>query len=203
MDLTQLKPWQKYVMFTMNIFFCLELYYSEWWEVSLSGDRCLYPESFHIFVSEICVGTLITESHQALCLPLSGAEELYRLPPTDDRTIFNYNILDVVLQLLFCVPFITIAIQTQSSSQQQQKVTHKPPNEISTSSFLCLLHFGSALLLGIAILAVTSAPTANSVLWAEGLLTCDVSLSVGPGPLIAFSGLIFEILIGGLYLGNG
>jgi hypothetical protein len=177
------------IFLIMNVFFCLELYFSEWWEVVLSGDRCLYPDSFHIFVSEICVGSLHSE-HQALCLPLSGAEELFRLPPTDDRTIFSYNVLDVLLRFLFIIPFLIVVIQ------------HQNPNDYASNIIVGAVHFGGAVLLGVAILVVTLAPTASSHLWAEGVLTCDVSLKPGPGPMIAFSGMILELIVAVWYL-NG
>lgn len=172
----------------VHLLFAAMVYRSEWWEVLLSGDRCLYPESFHLFASEVCVGELhssVPRRHGALCLPLAS-EELYRLPPTDDATLVRFNILDAVLQLQLLAPLLLVAVDLSARPSERDG----PGNGWAT-----LLHIISAVLMTTAVAAVLSAPTASAEAWASGLLTCDVA--VRPG--VALGLAILSIPVEGLF----
>jgi len=166
------------------------VYRSEWWEVLLTGDRCLYPESFHLFASEICVGELHPANPRrrgALCLPLAS-EELYLLPSTDDATLIRYNILDAVLQLQLLAPLLLVAIQLSSQPPAQK-------NESGGRGWAAALHVTSAFLMTTAVAAVLSAPTANAATWAGGLLTCDVAVRPGAALGLALFTIPVEVAL--------
>ena len=149
---------------------------SEWWEVLMSGDRCLYPGSFHMFPTEVCVGDLYPKEprrHGSLCLPLAS-EELHRLPPTEDATLVRFSILDVVLQLQV-VTFLLLAALDASSGGSTKRSSYSR----------AALHVASAVLFIAAVAAVLSAPTAKADHWAAGLMTCDVKVRPGAGLAIA------------------
>eukprot|EP00613_Pedinella_sp_CCMP2098_P051395 CAMPEP_0171815872 /NCGR_PEP_ID=MMETSP0992-20121227/163_1 /TAXON_ID=483369 /ORGANISM="non described non described, Strain CCMP2098" /LENGTH=190 /DNA_ID=CAMNT_0012429621 /DNA_START=162 /DNA_END=731 /DNA_ORIENTATION=+ len=168
------------------------LYYSEWTQVVVSGDRCLYPESFHIFTTEICLGNSHGSSSKRggpLCLPLDGSEEFDRLPPTEDRTLLNFGLLlDTVCQMLVISPLVFVSLKFSASADNGNGKTDQ-----SFSPFLTpVLHLSCATLAAIAIGAALSAPTASASHWANGLQTCDVSIVPGAAVPIALISIFAE-----------
>jgi hypothetical protein len=160
------------------------LYYSEWWEVVSTGDRCLYPDSFHLFVDSVCVGKLETGSrHGALCLPILS-EEMYRLPPTEDANLLHYNLLDNCLLLLGLTPIVLAALSV-SSPAVVSKDSDGRNCKLGIDSYTSLIYVVRGLLSLTAAGSVLTAPTASAPRWAEGLATCDVVVRPGSALIIA------------------
>mmetsp|Transcript_30919 Transcript_30919/g.69461 ORF Transcript_30919/g.69461 Transcript_30919/m.69461 type:complete len:209 (-) Transcript_30919:467-1093(-) len=158
----------------LKLFVVLLLWHASWWEIQLTGDRCLYPETLNLFVRDICVGKLDSSEHRApLCLPLM-TDEMYLLPPTDDRTLFRFGILDTAVQLQALPPLILLTLGPAISKGGD-----------SGNALAACLHMAAALLAVVSVVAVLSAPTANAAQWAEGTQTCEVTLV--PGSALAFA----------------
>jgi len=159
------------------------IYYSEWWVVRLFDDtgRCLYPDSFHLYSNEVCVGSS-EGKHAALCLPFAS-DELARLPPTHDTTLLNFNILETILQLIVLGAAVLVVTRFISSKSGQ----------MSDGSFEGVIHFSSAFLLFAAVVFVSVAPTADSKQWADGFLTCSVIVKPGAGYALAVLAIPLEV----------
>jgi hypothetical protein len=170
----------------LQVAFFLVLYYSEWTKVVVTGDRCLFPESFHLFVSEICVGESGASSRKRgpLCLPLE-TDEFIRLPPTEDGTLLNFGILDTCCQLLVLSPGVALSLALSTKVEER---------DLQQGSYIVksVLHLGTGALAAIAIAVALSAPTASAARWADGMQTCDVQVFPGVAVPLAFGAVILE-----------
>ena len=140
----------------------------------LYKKRCLYPESFHLFSDAVCVGQKEASRHGPLCLPLMS-DELYLLPPTDDRTLLRFSLLHGASQLQFVPPLLLAAMNISRGGQRSD----------SDAAAAAIIHLVAAVLFAIAVFSVLSSPVASPQQWADGLLTCDVE--VAPGSALSLS----------------
>lgn len=162
----------------------LVIAYSECWQVFLSGDRCLYPSSFHLFSTYVCVGQDAAaasshRSHGALCLPYLS-DELYRLPPTDDRTLARFSVLGAALKLQGALPLLLLTLQWGSGGGSSDG-----------APWVAVLHLIGAFLAALAVAAVLTAPAASAAAWAAGVATCAVECQ--PGAALVLSAALVPL----------
>jgi hypothetical protein len=165
----------------------LVIAYSECWHIRLSGDRCLYPSSFHLFPTYVCVGqgssTGSTHRHGPLCLPYLS-DELYRLPPTDDRTLTRFSVLDAAFKLQGALPLLVLTLQWGSVGGGKSDV----------APWLAGIHLTGATLAALALAMLLTAPVASAEAWSDSVATCAVECK--PGAALVLSGFMvpFEVL---------
>jgi hypothetical protein len=162
---------------------------SECWQVFLSGDRCLYPSSFHLFSSYVCVGQDAAaensrRSHGPLCLPYLSTE-MYRLPPTDDRTLARFSVLDAAIKLQGALPLLVLTLQWGSGGGG---IPDGAP-------WVAALHLTGAFLAVLAVAAVLTAPAASAAAWADGVATCAVECQPGAALVLSAAMVPLELAL--------
>jgi len=165
----------------------LVIAFSECWHVQLSGDRCLYPPSFRLFSTYICVGQDASDEsshrHGPLCLPYLS-DELYRLPPTDDRTLTHFSVLDAIFKLQGALPLLVLTLQWGSTNGGSSDL----------APWLAGLHLIGAALAALALTMVLTAPVASAEAWSDSVATCAVECKPGAALVLSAIMVPFEVL---------